>query len=461
MTPISAQIADWVAGLRFEHIPQAVVAKAKVHLLDSLGVGLAASTFDFAPRSERALDWLSGGQGGESTVLNSSTRRSLRDAVFHNGALIHGIDFDDNYLLGGVHSSASIVPVALGAGEMQGSSGRDVLVAYIIGLEIAARLARAPKNHAMVRAGFHPTGVFCTLANALTVGRLLNLTPSELTVAQGFAGTMAAGSLQFIVNGDGSKRFHPGWAGVGGITAAALSRQGLNSPDQVYEGDFGLYKSHLQPDDHVDLGSITSNLGSEWLAADMALKPYPACHYIHAFIDCALELIAEHELVLRDIETIECRIAQQQARVVLEPLERKRRPRTSYEAQFSVPYVVAATFVNKHFGLAQLTAQALEDRDIAELAAKVTYSDDSRSLFPHSFSGGIELHLKNGQVLGSFRPHNSGSPGAPLSDTEVRAKFAANIALLGGISKVALLPELIDQLDSLENIRGLTRLLRP
>src|SRR5688572_22756413 len=278
MATISQLLARFVSGLRWQDIPPEVAARARHLILDAVGCALAARRFDFAKASLRGIAELGG--KGDSVVIGQAERFPLRDAVLANGILAHGLDYDDTHTEGIAHLTAATFPAALGVASHEKASGKELLLAYIAGLEAGARLASVAKG-AFHEAGFHPTSVIGAFSSALAAGRLYGLNEMELTHAQGVALSTAAGSLQFIQDGAWTKRFHAGWAGVGGITAAAIARHGFIAPVEAYEGRFGLYKAYLKKE--VDTARATSGLGETWEVMNIAVKPFPACHFAHAF----------------------------------------------------------------------------------------------------------------------------------------------------------------------------------
>src|SRR5919106_165241 len=191
---IADRLATFAADLRFEEIPPEVRERAKHLILDALGIALASTRRDFARRALAGLEAL--GDRGEVPAIGFGTRLTARDAATLNGILCHGLDFDDTHLAGIVHATVSAFPAALSASVTAGASGRDMLAAYVLGVEAAARLGAVAKG-GFHQAGFHPTSVCGVFGSALLAGRLMGLGPDRLAMAQGIALSMAAGSFEF------------------------------------------------------------------------------------------------------------------------------------------------------------------------------------------------------------------------------------------------------------------------
>jgi len=426
---ISNTLAGFTAALRWDAIPAQVRARAKHLILDAVGCALAAKRFDFAAVSLRAIAELGG--RGERCVIGHSQGLPLRDAVLANGILMHGLDYDDTHSEAIVHVTVGLLPAAMGLAAELGRPGRDLLAAYVAGVEAGARLGSVAKG-GFHQVGFHPTGVIGAFASALAAGKLHGLDVAQLVNAQGVALSVASGTLEWLEDGSWTKRFHPGWAGVGGLTAAMMAKHGFVAPAAAYEGRFGLFKAYLGPlDAQCDYARATQGLpgtpDAVWETMNVAVKPYPACHFVHAFADAAIAL-KRQGVDPAAIDSITALVPAEVVKTVCEPAANKQRPANDYDARFSVPYVVAASLRSGKFGLAELAESALRDPDTLALAARVGYRVDPDSGFPRHYSGEIVVRLKDGQEVRHREQVNRGSADRPLSNTEVEEKFMQNAA---------------------------------
>jgi 2-methylcitrate dehydratase PrpD len=420
-TPACA-IARFVAGLHYEDIPATVRERARLQILDGLGVGLASNAYPFADKAIAGLRAL-GGEGG-CTVLGRRERLPVRDAALANGILIHGLDFDDTHLASIVHATAAALPAALSLAESLDLHGRQLLTAYVAGMEVAIRLGATVKG-GFHHAGFHATGIVSHFSSAIVAGKLLDLTESQLVSAQGIAASSAAGVQVFLEEGAWTKRFHPGWGAVGGITAAHLARHGFVGPSRPYEGKFGLFETHVHDAAAtIEAARLSAGLGAQWELCDTAIKPYPVCHFVHGAADAAIALHAELPSP-RSIARIRVRLPGPTLPIVAEPAADKRRPQTDYAAKFSAPFVVATCLVHGRFGLAELQPEALTDSEVLALCERTDCTSDPETAFPTYFSGGVELELTDGRRLCRHVPINSGAGERALSVDEASDKFAA------------------------------------
>jgi 2-methylcitrate dehydratase PrpD len=430
-TPACA-IARFVAGLRYQDIPPAVRERARIQILDGLGVGLASNAYPFADKAIAGLRAL-GGEGG-CTVLGRRERLPMRDAALANGILIHGLDFDDTHLASIVHATAAALPAALSLAEALDLHGRDLLTAYVAGMEVAIRLGAAVKG-GFHHVGFHATGIVSHFSSAIVAGKLLDLTEGELVSAQGIAASSAAGVQVFLEEGAWTKRFHPGWGAVGGITAAHLARHGFVGPSRPYEGKFGLFDTHLHDaGTTIEAGRLSAGLGVQWELCDTAIKPYPVCHFVHGAADAAIALHAElpgPQAVTR----IRVLLPTPTLPVVAEPAVDKKRPQTDYAAKFSAPFVVATCLVHGRFGLAELQPEALADPEVLALCERTDCVSDPETAFPTYFSGGVELELADGRRLRRHVRINSGAGERALSIDEASDKFAAAAGMVLNVDR--------------------------
>ncbi len=421
-TPAARQIAEFAAGLRIEDVPDTVRERARLHILDALGLAFASTVQDYASTTLAGMSALAG--SGDCRVIGATPRLPVRDAALVNAVLIHGLDFDDTHLASIIHPTCTSLPVALSLGEHLGASGADLLAAFLAGAESSIRIGLAVDG-GFHHVGYHATGVVSHFASAVTAGRLLELDAAQITAAQGINGSTASGIQVFLEEGAWTKRFHPGWGAVAGITAAYLAQAGFKGPTRPYEGKFGLFDTHLH--EPAKLAAMTDGLGSTWHFAETALKPYPVCHFIHGCADAAIEL--HGEISGAEIVGVRAFLAEPTLHIVAEPAVAKESAATEYEAKFSAQFVVAACLLKGRFNLPDLLPEAIADPATQALAKKVKCFADPDSAFPTYFSGGLEVTLGDGRVLSRHVRINSGAGEKAMNEAAVSAKFLASAGL--------------------------------
>ena len=438
-------LARYVAAFRYEDIPQQTRERAKLFVLDAVGIALASTQYDFAHRIRNGLNALD--EGGSSSLIGLSGKLALRDAVVMNGVLVHGLDYDDTHVRAIIHATASAFPCAFGVAEAVNASGAAMLAAYVIGVEVATRISDAAGGH-FHDFGFHPTGLAAHFSCALQAGWLYGLTARQMVMAQGLAGSTAAGSQEFLEEGAWNKRVHPGWAGAAGITAAQLARAGFKGPTKPYEGRFGLFKSHLgEIESKVRYETIYETLGQIWELHNVAVKPYPICHLIHACADSALILREKHGITPGDVERIIAYVPQPTLHIIAEPVANKLRPANEYDAKFSTQFVVATCLVKGRFGLAELLDETLRNPEILALAAKVECAADPDALYPEYFSGGVEIRTRDGRSVRHHDKVNRGAGDRALSAADIQSKYFENAALAVNRSRAEAICEAVLTLE--------------
>ena len=451
MTTAAQRIAAWSNELTLAAIPASVVHAAKLHFLDALGCGLAAHALEIATAGRETM--LENGGKPQAAVIGSRERLPAPQAAFANGMLCHGLDFDDTHTDAVCHVSAVMAPAALAAAQARDADGAALLVALVAGNETITRIGMAAPA-VFHRRGFHPTSVCGVFGAAIAAARLQGLTPKQSVHALGIAGSLSSGIFEYLADGSETKPVHAGAAAQAGLLAASLAARGATGPASVFEGRFGVFAAFA--DIHgVDLDPQLADLGKRWETPRIAFKPYPACHYIHAPLDAVVE--ATRGIGIERIAEIALRVPQAAVSLVLEPAAAKARPRTAYDAKFSLPYSVGAMLVHGRLDLESYGDAAIADERVLAVASKVRYDVADFPTFPKAFPGAARLRLVDGQVLEAELPYQRGGPENPLGDADVCAKFRANARLAIGQDDAARLERQILTLETQPDVRGIGR----
>ena len=454
---ISEQLAQFVAGVHCTDIPADVRERARYLMLDAVGIAFASTKCEYA---RRALDGYASLDKGNAIVVGMNERLTVRDSAAMNGVLIHGLDYDDTHLEGVMHVSSSCFPCAYGMAQQTAGSGSDLLLGYILGIEVAARLGKASHGR-FLEAGFHMSGTLSAFSSSLAAGRMMGLTAEQLVMAQGIAlSTMPSCSRQYNQEGAWTTRLHPGGGAAAGITAAGLARHGYVGPRATYEGVYGVYATHMaELSKTCDLTLATAGLGSVWETMRVAIKPMPACHLVHACSDAAVVLARQHNLQAHDIASIRALVPPDALFVVCEPVAKRRRPVNSYAAQFSVQYAVACSLMRGRFGFRELEEDMYTNPAILALADKVEYESDPHSGHPVHFSGEVIITLKDGRVLSHREQINRGCADRPLPARDIIGKFMENTGLVIPKSRAEQIRDAILSIDQTQDLKPLHALL--
>lgn len=444
-------LADFAVDCRDKDLPDMIGGDVLGRVLDVLGNSLAAYAdpdADAAPAVLRAVRrW---GGSPEATAVGGGDRLPAPAAALVNGTLAHSLDFDDTHLPSVLHPSASVVPAALAAAEATGADGRALIGAVAAGIEVCTRLGMASylpeaRNSLFFERGQHATSICGTLGAAVAAGLLYGLDADGVAHAVGIAASMGSGVLEANRTGGTVKRAHCGWAAHAGVSAAVLAAEGLTGPPTVLEGRFGFFAAWL--DGRYDEEALLSGLGERWELARTVYKPYPANHFTHPAVDCALALRARG-LDPADIKSVELGVAAPVLRTIAEPYADKVRPRSAYHAKFSGPYVVASALLGGGgLGLGLDDFAALRPDRLA-LAARVgcVADEHASAVFPTAFAAVLRVRLRDGTALEHRVDSSRGGPEHPLSAAELALKFRDNAGL-------ALSPDRLE--DLLGAVRGL------
>jgi 2-methylcitrate dehydratase PrpD len=450
---IAARLATEVAAWRTAPLPPAVLGRSRELLLDYLGVTLGGAGEASSVTLRRGLAAL--GSEARATVIGTRERLPVTHAAIANGAAAHALEMDDTHQGGSIHLGASVFSAALAAAELVPATGEAILRAAVAGYEVAARLAMALDPAAHYERGFHPTGTCGVFGAAAAASLVLGLDAAAITSAFGIAGSQAAGSMEFLADGSWTKRLHPGWAASAGVHAAALARAGFRGPASIVEGRAGFLAAY-SPRPVVD--RLTGGAGYEIMHT--AVKPHACCRYMQGPIDGVLALRATHGIDAGTVDQVAVGMLSAGYGIVCEPAAAKRRPASVVEAQFSLPFGVAAALVHgavspDEFAAASFTderVRAVMDRVVAECDAAL----DAR--YPREWPAWVRITLRDGRCLATEVPHPRGDPENFLPAAALEAKFrrlAARVLtaaqtdrLLAEVARVAAAPSVRSLLDA-------------
>jgi 2-methylcitrate dehydratase PrpD len=416
--PIAAELAGKVAQARGGKLPPELRETLQRLLIDIGGLAVAARHTDYVNAAVKSWD----AQGGV-TAIGHAQALDAAGAAFVNGTAAHGEDFDDTFEGGPVHAGAVIVPALLAAAERRHIGGDDLLLGLAVGVEVMCRASLvAPKR--IHKAGFHPTAVLGAMGAAAGVAAAMRVDEDTFASAQGIAGSMASGIIEYLAEGTSTKRMHPGWAAQAGIRAVELARAGFAGPRTVWEGTHGFLHGFANTTEGA-WDKLTGDFGERWVAQTIAFKPYACGTMIHPYIDCARRL-AKHGVEPGDVAEITCETAEGIVHRLWEPIDLKRKPPNAYSAKFSIPFCVGYGLLYGHVGLDAFTEATVRDPQVTWLASKVGYQVDPGNPYPDEYTGHVRIRLKDGRVLEERQPHLRGGQREPLTRADIEEKFRAN-----------------------------------
>lgn len=453
MATAAQRLAAFTTSLAYDDIPPEVAEAAKLHLLDTLGCGLAAHALGVATEGRSAMAEL----GGESraSAIGLEAGLSAPSAAFANAMLCHGLDFDDTHSDSISHVSVVVCPAAVAVAEAEGTSGRELLTAIVGGNEVVTRLGMAASGAFHAR-GFHPTAICGIFGATAAAARLAGYDAPTATSALGIAGSFAGGLFAYLEDGTPTKPVHPAWAAHGAVLASRLAALGAEGPPSVLEGRFGVYHAFL--DRRVDLEPQLADLGERWETPRIAFKPYPACHFMHGSLGATGTLCGDG-LDPDEIEEVVVTVPEAGVSLVLEPAVSKLAPRSEYEAKFSLQYSTAAMLLHGQVGVRTYTDEAIRDPGVLELARKVRYETKDYPTYPSAFPGGVRIRTRDGRTLEADFPYQRGGPENPMAPEEVRGKYRDNASLALSEQAIESLEAGIVALEEQDDVRSLFSLL--
>lgn len=431
-------LAQHVHRTAFADLPSSTVESARRDILDTFGCMLGGS-------GSPGIDELSSviglwGGRAESRVLLRGLSLPAPQAALLNASMGHALDFDDTLDTGGsIHPGVSVLGSALAAADMLGGvSGRDMLLATALGLDIACRIAFA----CTVDRGWHRTAMIGVFGATAAVGKLMGLSAEQLQHAFGIAYSHAAGNRQCILDGSLTKRMQAGQAASAGVFSAVLAKTGFTGAHNIFNGKYGFLELY-QPNGH-DAAFLLRNLGKVYAGEALSYKPYPCGRPLHAAIDAALT--ARSELGIERAEDI-ASVTIEADSADLSPATR--RPSQVVEAQFARPFLVATALVHGKVGIAEVDSLGTpEVLALADRIAGVAHPARGRD------SVAMTVRHTDGRSVTIESTDPIGSPGKPLSAENFAAKFrdcAGNAvhplaeadvdATLAAIARLELLPD--------------------
>jgi 2-methylcitrate dehydratase PrpD len=438
---VTEALADFLVASRWEDIPAAVRHEGVRSLLNFVGGALGGCRDEAVSLAVRVLTPYFGAP--QATIIGRAERPDALNAAFLNAVSANVLEYDDTHLATVIHPAAPVVPGLFALAEQRRVSGAELVHALILGVEAECRvgLAVMPTHY---RRGWHITATCGIFGAAAAAGKLLGLDKRHMAWALGHAATQSAGLVESL--GSMSKSIGVGNAGRNGLAAALFAEAGFTAADQAIEGRYGFAPV---TSDSVNLGAVTDRLGVSWEILANAYKPYPCGVVLFPVIDACLELRAHHRPAPQRIAQIIVRG---------HPLLRERADRpaveTGREAKVSIQHSVAAALLQGAAGLAQYEDACVADPAVRALRARVAVEEDEG--IPVE-SARVTLRLDDGSSLTEQIRHGRGTPGRPMSETELDAKVR-ELAAFGAPHVDA--ADLIAALRAIETAPDVARILR-
>lgn len=459
---LTAYVADFIIRTRASDIPADVMRLGKRSILDGIGLALAGAVAESGHLIRKHLLSLGCTAAKGSTVIGSSMRLPARFAAFANGVAIHADDYDDTQLAVAkdrvygllTHPTAPALPPVLALGERAGRSGRDVLTAYQIAVEVETKIAEAinPRHY---QDGFHSTATVGAIGAAAGAAHLLGFNREQARRALGIAASQAAGLRENF--GTMMKPFHAGRACESGVVAAELAQLGFTATPIILEAGRGFFKA---AGGGYDPQAINGKLGNPWTFAfpGVSIKPHPSGSLTHPGMGLMFDLILKHDIKPAQVKTVAVGVNRQNINALIH-----NRPANELQAKFSMQFCMAILLLRRKAGLAEFTVDVVNRPDVKAMIEKIDYGvhAEAEAAGYEKMTTLIDIELADGRKIGGRADFGKGSPANPMSDDELANKFR-ECAAWGRLPKAHTenVIELVFSLEKLRNISALTKLLQ-
>lgn len=443
---ISQRLADWVYNLKYEDIPPHVIEAAKRILLDSMACCLGGYHSHDAKVVRKVIDALGGTP--ESTILGSTKKTSSYNAALMNAIQTRSMDYNDIYWKEDPSHPSDIIPAAFALGEREGRSGKDLLMAIVIGHEIEMRMCEFAHPGIRERGWHHAT--LTAFVSPLSAGKMLGLNAEQLMHAIAISGcrsftpgAIAAGKLSMMKNTADPLATHAG------VISALLAKEGYTGTIEIFEGKEGLYKVL---GGNFETEVLFNGLGTDWRVPDIAFKAFPTEYLTQSPVTAALKLIKEKNVFWEQIAEVTVYTIHRAVDILADPS--KYHPKEKETADHSMPYCVGAAIMDRMVTPLQFLPHRIADPKLIDFIQriKVLADDELEARFPKVQPSRVDLKLKSGEMLSQSVDYAQGDPREPMTNQDLmdkfygltkpymndaqRAKIAANINGLENIRKI-------------------------
>lgn len=452
MDRIARSLGKYVSRARFEDLSSEAIASAKRSTLDTMGAILAGSS---APGVNTVVN-LARGWGGteEAHVIGYGSVLPAPLAVWCNGTMARALEIDDCVDFLPVHPSASSVADLLALAELKKLSGRDLITALAVGQDLIIRMGLAVRQNAMESGRNNMFKIFGPTA---ALARAMEFEPGEAHNALGLAFSFAVGDGQCALDGALSLRLQQGIVAQGALLSVLLSSNGFTGARDLLLGNFGYLKA-FEPDPRLEY--LTEDLGKDFYGERITIKPFSSCRATHPAIDLALSLANKHDIDPQSIKRVTVRTTPEIHNLVASPHEVKIKPDSVPTAQFSIQYTVAAALMRGDVFLKELEPDALKDRAILDLAARV-YVEPDPSLRTTFVLGRtvMEIETEEQSILRREIDSPLGSPSRPMAYNACAEKFIKCTAYSVNALEEEKIEELIEKVSHLEDLDDVSALI--
>jgi 2-methylcitrate dehydratase PrpD len=459
---VTGYVADFILNTRYADLPPDVLELGRKSILDGLGLALCGSVAKSGEIVRKYIQsmGLPANAPNFATVIGSGLRAPARFAALANGIGIHADDYDDTQLAIAedrvygllTHPTAPALPAALALAEIGAMSGRDLMLAYNVGVEVECKIAEAisPRHY---DEGFHTTGTVGGFAAAAAAAKLRGFDRGRLLVTLGIVASEGSGLRENF--GTMTKPFHAGRAAENGIVAADFAGLGWTAAEQILEAPRGFFKA---AGGGYDPAAIMGKLGKPWafVSPGVSIKPFPSGSLTHPGMTEMLNLIHEHGIKPEQVEHVKVGTSRNAPNALIH-----HHPTDNLQAKFSMEFCMAALLLYGKAGLLEFTDEVVNRPAVQEMIRRVEFGVDpvAEAAGYNKMTTIIRISLKDGRTISGRADFAKGSPAIPMSYADVAAKFLDCAAFAKWpLSKAQAVVELVRKLEDAPDIRAVTRL---
>jgi len=452
-------VVDYIVSTDKESLPREVIEHTKAFILDTLGCAVGGYTTE--PGKEMVAQAREFSGAGEASLFGDGSRVSLPFACWANSSLANVLDMDDVFA-GTAHQANCLIPTAFALGEAQKASGLEVLHAIVVGFEVGSRIMMyCWPSPSLARTYFPSTW---QVFDAVTVaGKLLKLTANELYHAFGLAGTVPpipVDMQKFVERPIGFAKNVFGWTTFTGVFWTLMAQKGAKGAANILDGDAGFWK--IMGSDHHDVEKLTEGLGETYNIMETKYKPYPLCTWGHTSVDAVKKLFEEHDISPHDIESVTVKTLKRAVDFLVNP-----EMKSLYDAQFSLPHAVAMLALGKKPGPEWMSEENMfHNPEAAAIAQKVTMEVDPTAEEVFNKEKGlaipttVEVKTKDGKRFQEHVKYSKGTPNNPFTQEELKDKFRTLASSLFDEKRISEIIDVVESLDTLDDISQLIVLLK-
>jgi len=457
---LTKSVAGFILKTTYQEIPEDVIELGKKSILDGFGLALAGSAAETGPLVLRYLKSL-GFAEGKACIIGTGIKVPARFAAFANGVSIHAHDYDDTQLAVAAdrqyglltHPTVPVLPPAFSICELDRRSGKDLMLAYHVGVEVECKIAEAiaPRHYDQ---GFHTTGTCGSFGSAAACARLRGLDAGKTAFALGVAASEAAGLRENF--GTMTKPFHAGRAAENGLIASDLTLLGWTASDRILEAPLGFFQA---AGGGFDPAAIVDRLGKPWTFSNpgVSIKPYPSGSLTHPAMGEMLRLIEENKIKPGDVEKVDIGTNHNLPVTLLH-----HRPTTGLQGKFSMEFCLSILLLDRKAGMVQFSDEVVQRADVQEMIRRINFYTDpeAEAAGYNKMTSILKIHLKDGRTISGRADFAKGSPLNPMSFAEVADKFrgCAEYAKWPQKKTEAVI-ELVKSLETVSDVSKLTPLL--